>query len=192
MQEDQKPQPQPEKTTPPPPVVPPETGGRTPLLDPELIKDLIKPTPVSTSETQERSKPTAARLGPREYCWGTGRRKSAVARVRIRPGTGQMKINGKDVTVYFAGQRDRNNAQAPLVQTDNAAKYDVWVNVHGGGSTGQAGAVLLGLSRALLQAEPATFDALRTNGFLTRDSRKVERKKYGKRGARRRYQFSKR
>jgi len=191
MQEDQN-QPQPEQTTPPPPAAQNATGERTPLIDPELVKDVIKPTAVSAPETQGQSKPTAAHLGPKEYCWGTGRRKSAVARVRIRPGTGKMIINGKDVTDYFANQRDRNNVHSPLVQTDSAAQYDVWANVSGGGSTGQAGAVLLGLSRALVQAEPTNYDTLRSNGFLTRDARKVERKKYGKRGARRSYQFSKR
>jgi len=190
MQDDQNPQPQPEQT--PPPAAQPETVEHPPLIDPELVKNVIKPTTVSVPETEDQSKPTAAHLGPKEYCWGTGRRKTAVARVRIRPGAGQMKINGKDVTEYFPNQRDCNDVHAPLVQTDSAAKYDVWVNVYGGGSTGQAGAVLLGLSRALIQAEPTTFDTLRANGFLTRDARKVERKKYGKRGARRSYQFSKR
>ena len=191
MQEDQN-QPQPEQTTPPRPVAQPHTIVHAPLIDPELVKGVIKPTAVSVPETQGKSKPTAANLGPKEYCWGTGRRKSAVARVRIRPGTGQMKVNDKDVTDYFANPRDRKDVYGPLVQTDSAASYDVWVNVHGGGSTGQAGAVVLGLARALVQAEPTNYDALRANGFLTRDARKVERKKYGKRGARRSYQFSKR
>ncbi|MCP4710654.1 MAG: 30S ribosomal protein S9 [Planctomycetes bacterium] len=191
MQEDQN-QPQPEQNTPPPPVAQPVTVEHTPLIDPELVKDVIKPTAVSVPETEGKSKPTVDNLGPKEYCWGTGRRKSSVARVRIRPGTGQMKVNGKDVANYFANLRDRNDVHAPLVQTDSAASYDVWVNVYGGGSTGQAGAVVLGLARALVQAQPSNYDALRASGFLTRDARKVERKKYGKRGARRSYQFSKR
>ena len=192
MQEDQKQQPQPVPATLLQPVVQSKTVERTPLIDPELVKDVIKPTTVLVPETEGKSKPTAVNLGPKEYCWGTGRRKSSVARVRIRPGTGKMIVNDKDVANYFANPRDRKDVHAPLVQTDSVSRFDVWVNVHGGGFTGQAGAIRMGLSRALLQAEPTTFDALRASGFLTRDARKVERKKYGKRGARRSYQFSKR
>ncbi|MCK5114762.1 MAG: 30S ribosomal protein S9 [Phycisphaerae bacterium] len=139
-----------------------------------------------------KRKPTAAELGPKEFCWGTGRRKSSVARVRIRPGSGKFLINKREFDNYFPGLRDQNDIQRPLSATDSLGKYDIWVNVIGGGTTGQAGAVLLGLARALIVADPSSFQNLRDGGFLTRDSRAVERKKYGKRGARRSFQFSKR
>ena len=153
----------------------------TPLIDPELVKDVIKPAPVSATTTGKKVKHSAVDLGPKEYCWGTGRRKRAVARVRLRPGAGKMIINKKKIDV-----------RAPLERTETTTMYDVWVNVKGGGTTGQAGAVVLGIARALFRADSDTYDALRAGGFLTRDSRKVERKKYGRRGARRSFQFSKR
>ena len=164
----------------------------TPLIDPELVKDVIKPAPVSATTTGKKVKHSAVDLGPKEYCWGTGRRKRAVARVRLRPGAGKMIINKKKIEDYFPNQRDQNDVRAPLERTETTSKYDVWVNVKGGGTTGQAGAVVLGIARALFRADSDTYDALRAGGFLTRDSRKVERKKYGRRGARRSFQFSKR
>jgi small subunit ribosomal protein S9 len=163
-----------------------------PLIDPELVKNVIKPDTVETPTTGKKAKPSALQLGPKEYCWGLGRRKKAVARVRIRPGDGKVNINGKKLDDYFPNLRDRNSVHAPLEKTETIGKYDIWVNVKGGGTTGQAGAIMLGVSRALLQAESDNFDPLRAGGFLTRDSRQVERKKYGKRGARRSFQFSKR
>ena len=126
------------------------------------------------------------------YVWGTGRRKSAVARVRIRPGTGKFLINNREMEQYFALEPDRLEARAPLAITEAGSKWDIFVNLHGGGTTGQSGAVKLGLARALVKATPDTEVALRDNGLLTRDARKVERKKYGRRGARRSFQFSKR
>jgi small subunit ribosomal protein S9 len=164
----------------------------TPLIDPELVKDVIKPVSVSTPTAEKKEKHSAVDLGPKEYCWGTGRRKRAIARVRLRPGTGNMVINKRKFEEYFPNQRDQNDVRAPLERTENTTKYDVWVNVKGGGTTGQAGAVVLGIARALFQADSDTYDTLRAGGFLTRDSRKVERKKYGRRGARRSFQFSKR
>ncbi|MBI9016697.1 MAG: 30S ribosomal protein S9 [Phycisphaerae bacterium] len=149
--------------------------------------------PVSSAPATRRSRQkSAGELGPKEYCWGTGRRKSSVARVRVRPGSGKILINKKDVTNYFSLEKDQTAVKAPLKATGNLEAYDVWVNANGGGTTGQAGAILMGLSRALIAADPATFQALRDGGFLTRDSRMVERKKYGQKKARKSFQFSKR
>ncbi len=126
------------------------------------------------------------------YIWGLGRRKAAVARVRIKPGEGKFLINKKEVDKFFCLDRDRNAVRKPLTVTDSAKQYDVWVNVGGGGTTGQAGAIVLGLARALMKSNPDAEGVLRENQVLTRDARKVERKKPGQRGARRRFQFSKR
>ena len=125
--------------------------------------------------------------------WGTGRRKKAVARVRLIPaGDGQITINKKSIDEYFGLDTLKFIVRQPLVLTDTLAKYDVIVNVCGGGFTGQAGAIRHGISRALLEAEPQTRAALKKEGFLTRDSRMKERKKYGLKKARRAPQFSKR
>lgn len=126
------------------------------------------------------------------YIWGTGRRKTATARVRIKPGTGKFTVNGREFEQFFCTEDTRRAALQPLTVTETRNNYDVWANVDGGGPTGQAGAVSLGVARALLK-ENANFDKLlRENGLLTRDSRKVERKKYGRHKARRSTQFSKR
>jgi len=163
-----------------------------PLIDPASLKKVIKPVPVDVKTPGPKKKPTAVELGPKEFCWGTGRRKTAVARVRLRPGSGKITINDREVDVFFPSLRDRNDVRSALVETESIDKYDICVNIAGGGTSGQAGAVRLGIARALCQADPDTFTKLRAVGFLTRDSREVERKKYGLRGARRRYQFSKR
>ncbi len=126
------------------------------------------------------------------YIWGLGRRKRAVARVRIKPGEGKFLINKREVDTFFCSDTDRNAVRKPLAVTDTAKQYDVWVNVGGGGTTGQAGAIMLGLARALMKANTEFEPALRDKQLLTRDARKVERKKPGQRGARRRFQFSKR
>jgi len=126
------------------------------------------------------------------WWWGTGRRKTAVARVRLRPGSGEFKINGRKIEEFFTEPRDRADAVAPLTVTQLTGKMDVMVNVKGGGYMGQAGAVRLGVARALRVYDTTLEDALRDHGYLTRDGREVERKKYGQRGARRRFQFSKR
>ena len=123
---------------------------------------------------------------------GLGRRKTAVARVRLKAGTGQFSINGRAIGEYFTTHRDLELARAPLALLDVPDSYDVAVNVQGGGPHGQAGAVQLGVARALKEANPVLFERLRDKGFLTRDSRMKERKKYGRRGARRGFQFSKR
>lgn len=126
------------------------------------------------------------------FIWGTGRRKTAVARVRVKPGDGKYLINKKQVDQYFTEPQHRNACRAPLVATKTEGKLDVFVNVHGSGIMGQAEAVLLGLSRALKGYDSSLEPTLRDNNYLTRDPREVERKKYGQRGARRRFQFSKR
>jgi small subunit ribosomal protein S9 len=128
----------------------------------------------------------------KEFTWGTGRRKTAVARVRITPGTGTLLVNGRPFETFFPIEQQRQMAQAPLVATSTLGKYDVWARIDGGGPLGQSGAMRLGVARALKAADPALEEALRASGFLTRDSRMVERKKYGQRKARRRFQFSKR
>ena len=126
------------------------------------------------------------------YHWGTGRRKSAVARVRIKAGTGKITINDRDLSDYFTGEGQRLAIRAPLESTASLSRFDILARCHGGGKTGQSGAVVLGIARALVSADPSTETALRDGGFLTRDSRMKERKKYGQKGARARFQFSKR
>ena len=123
---------------------------------------------------------------------GTGRRKTAVARVYIAPGGGKITINGKDLPQYFANKEHAYMVMQPLAVTANETAFDITINVSGGGLTGQAGAIRHGIARALGTHDAANLSSLRANGFLTRDSRMVERKKYGQRKARRRYQFSKR
>ena len=123
---------------------------------------------------------------------GTGRRKTAVARVFVRDGSGKIVVNGKDVKEYFATAEQIQVVQQPLLVTSMGSKYDVLINVQGGGMNGQAAACLHGISRALVQIDPDARTSLKANGYLTLDSRMVERKKYGQKGARRRFQFSKR
>ena len=123
---------------------------------------------------------------------GTGRRKTSVARVYLREGSGAITVNGKDVETYFANPSLVYIVRQPLDVTDSLQKFDILINVKGGGVTGQAGAIRHGLSRALTAYDENNIRPLRANGFLTRDSRMVERKKYGQPGARRKFQFSKR
>lgn len=122
----------------------------------------------------------------------TGRRKTSVARVRLFPGTGKVTVNGLPASDYFHRETLLLTVRQPLMETQSAEKYDVVAACHGGGKSGQAGAVTLGISRALAEADPDLRPALKRAGFLTRDSRMVERKKYGQPGARKRFQFSKR
>ena len=128
----------------------------------------------------------------KKYFYGTGRRKEAVARVRVIPGKGKITINDKTIEEFFGLETLRMIVKQPLVVTNNEAKYDVIVKVIGGGYTGQAGAIRHGLSRALLQANEENRAILKKSGFLTRDSREKERKKYGLKKARKAPQFSKR
>ena len=147
-------------------------------------------TDETTATTPEPTTPTANVGG--DYAWGTGRRKSSVARVRIRPGNGIVTVNGRPLDDYFPVLQRRVDVLAPLESAGVLSRFDVFANINGGGPTGQAGALLLGVARALVKAEPELSDVLREGGYLTRDGRMVERKKYGQRKARRRYQFSKR
>lgn len=124
--------------------------------------------------------------------YGTGRRKSSVARVRLVPGNGQIIVNGKDSKDYFCKKTLEMIIRQPLVLTETEGRFDVLVNAHGGGTTGQAGAVRLGIARALLKADAEYRPVLKKAGFLTRDPRMKERKKYGLKAARRAPQFSKR
>ena len=124
--------------------------------------------------------------------YGTGRRKESIARVYLVPGNGKITINKRDIDNYFGLETLKLITKQPLVLTDTLSKFDVKVNVHGGGTTGQAGAIRHGISRALLQADGELRSALKKAGFLTRDPRMKERKKYGLKGARRAPQFSKR
>ena len=124
--------------------------------------------------------------------YGTGRRKKSIARVYIAPGTGKITINKRDIDEYFGLETLKVVVRQPLVATENADKFDVLVNVHGGGFTGQAGAIRHGLSRALASYDPEYRPVLKKEGYLTRDPRMKERKKYGLKAARRAPQFSKR
>ncbi|MCP4189227.1 MAG: 30S ribosomal protein S9 [Planctomycetaceae bacterium] len=123
---------------------------------------------------------------------GTGRRKSSVARVRIRAGSGKIIVNKKPLEEYFPILQDQRSVLEPLEESGKRSDVDVIIRVHGGGTTGQAGACRMGIARALVSYDTEVFPAMRDNGFLTRDSRMKERKKYGLRGARRGTQFSKR
>jgi small subunit ribosomal protein S9 len=124
--------------------------------------------------------------------YGTGRRKSAIARVYLRPGTGEFKVNGKAFDIYFVTEQQRVAAKKSLVISDTAATFDVVTTVSGGGVAAQADAVKMGIARALLQFNAELRKTLKTEGLLTRDARVKERKKYGQKGARKRFQFSKR
>jgi len=123
---------------------------------------------------------------------GTGRRKTSVARVYVRDGSGKISINGKELNQYFPQGQHVLMVRQPLMVTSSENNFDVFINVYGGGVHGQAEACRHGLARALCQVDQGNYTSLRSNGYLTRDSRMVERKKYGMAGARRRFQFSKR
>ncbi|MHC4572191.1 MAG: 30S ribosomal protein S9 [Planctomycetota bacterium] len=148
--------------------------------------------PPAKTAAKERQKP--AKKGPDKggFYWATGRRKSSVARVRIKPGGGKLMINKKELSDYFTREQDRKSIMAPLKAVEGEKSFDIFANVQGGGTSGQAGAVLLGIARALKKYDENYVQPLRDGGHLTRDSRMVERKKPGQRGARKRFQFSKR
>jgi small subunit ribosomal protein S9 len=163
---------------------------------------MIEDTTISTSGTETINAPAnapaaAARVGSLtppdgHWWWGTGRRKTSVARVRLRPGTGKFIVNEREMDKFFTEERDRKNIMTVLDRTNTRGSVDVHVNVRGGGFMGQAGAIVLGLARAIRKYDQNLEPILRENNFLTRDARKVERKKYGQAGARKRFQFSKR
>jgi small subunit ribosomal protein S9 len=145
----------------------------------------------TTTATTQPEAEEAPKVKP-NYIWGVGRRKSAVARVRIAAGSGKIEVNGRTINDYFTAERDRKMIFGPLEVTNTGGKMDIFVNATGGGPAGQTGAIVMGLGRALAKYDQSLEVALRGAGFLTRDSRMKERKKYGQRGARRRFQFSKR
>jgi small subunit ribosomal protein S9 len=149
----------------------------------------VPTVPATMAPVAEDVQPIRDEFG-RSYA--TGKRKNAVARVWIRPGSGRIEVNGRDSPVYFARPVLRMLINQPFVVTDRLGQFDVWCTVKGGGLSGQAGAVRHGISRALTFYEPGLRPVLKHGGFLTRDSRVVERKKYGKAKARRSFQFSKR
>jgi small subunit ribosomal protein S9 len=156
---------------------------QTPLIDPVAVG-------IQTEAVSTGPKATPDKGG---FIWGVGRRKSSVARVRIKPGKGELKVNGKELNEYFKLEQDQEAVVAPLKTCNVLKNFDVFVNVNGGGTTGQAGATLLGVARALVNYDEAGFSKeLREAGLLTRDGRMKERKKPGQRGARRKFQFSKR
>lgn len=124
--------------------------------------------------------------------YGTGRRKSAVARVYLRPGSGDFKVNGRSFEQYFVTESQRSSARQPLLSTESASSFNVVANVSGGGVNGQADALKLGIARALMQFNLELRKKLKAEGMVSRDSRSKERKKYGQKGARKRFQFSKR
>jgi small subunit ribosomal protein S9 len=157
------------------------TSGEAPAEVPAV------PAPTEQGPTEQ---PPAGQ-GP-TYVWGTGRRKEAVARVRIRAGSGKIVVNKRPVEEYFRAERDRQAVRSPLEVARLVTHYDVWANVRGGGTTGQADAIRMGLARALAKAVPEISGELRGHKLLTRDARMKERKKYGQKGARKRFQFSKR
>ena len=138
------------------------------------------------------SSATTPNVGSKTWFHGTGRRKESVARVLVRPGSGKFTVNGRPVEQYFTNFAWKHDATEPLKFTSLADQVDVVVTAHGGGAGGQAGAVRMGLSRAISRFNAELRPALRKNGFLTRDSRMKERKKYGQKGARKRFQFTKR
>jgi small subunit ribosomal protein S9 len=127
-----------------------------------------------------------------QYIWGTGRRKTSIARVRLKKGDGKITVNNKELDSYFPIDRDRGTVRSPLKATKAQGDFDVLANVNGGGITGQAGAISRGIARALAKSDSALAEPLREGGFLTRDSRMKERKKYGQKGARKSFQWTKR
>jgi small subunit ribosomal protein S9 len=148
--------------------------------------------PVAVAEVAPAPVVIRGKLDRFGVAWGTGRRKTAVARVRVAAGSGKFIVNERPMDAYFCNERDRNDVLAPLRATEKLGAVDIHVNVLGGGPTGQAGAIILGIARALEAMNPSLHQTLGENGFLTRDSRMVERKKYGYKKARKSFQFSKR
>jgi len=156
----------------------------------DLKTTLIKAKPQTTAA--QAAEPSIAKRDSKGRAYATGRRKNAVARVWIKPGSGKVTINGKDEKIYFARPVLRMILRQPLIAAGRESQFDVVVTVTGGGLSGQAGAVRHGISRALVNYEPGLRAVLKPGGYLTRDPRAVERKKYGRPKARRSFQFSKR
>ena len=158
------------------------------MTEPSTTPTIPAVSPPAAAPSQ-RGKVT---VGGKTFFWGTGRRKMSVARVRITVGDGKFLVNDRQVDDFFKEVKDRNAVRQPLAVANVSAGLDVFVNVSGGGMTGQAGAVVQGLARAISLYDSTLRASVNSAGLLTRDSRMKERKKYGQRGARRRFQFSKR
>ncbi len=175
-----------------------EQQKETAISNPDIVTEQPKPAKAEKGEKAENEESTEKRivltgaLDKGGFVWGTGRRKSAVARVRIKLGEGKLLINDRQVNEYFSQEYDRNAVRAPLKALNLMDTFDIFVNVQGGGPTGQSGAVKLGIARALRNYDENLVKDLRDGGYLTRDQRMVERKKPGQAGARKRFQFSKR
>jgi small subunit ribosomal protein S9 len=163
---------------------PTEAPTAPPAAAPEPAPVVEQPAP---AERPVKPLPEGVR-----YIWGLGRRKKATARIRIRPGTGKFVVNLREMDKYFVEERDRHAVVSPLRVANVVKSWDIWARVNGGGFAGQAGAVTLGVARAIAKAMPEVEADLRDHGLLTRDSRMKERKKYGQKGARKRFQYSKR
>ena len=164
-----------------------EAGESEAAVAPEVVE-----APVSTQGPQIQAVLREQQLDKYGRAYATGRRKDAVARVWLKPGTGKIEVNGRDQSIYFARPTLRLVINQPFGVTDRVGQYDVVATVKGGGLSGQAGAVKHGIAQALSRYEPALRTAVKREGFLTRDPRVVERKKYGRAKARRSFQFSKR
>jgi small subunit ribosomal protein S9 len=176
----------------------------TPVTEETVVQESVTETetptetpvesPVETPETPETQPEVVAPVArqPDGVIWGTGRRKSSVARVRVKAGTGRILVNGREYKEFFPSLQYQVMVEAPLKATGAGNRVDILANLSGGGLTGQAGALSLGIARALIKIDPSTEEALREKSLLTRDARMKERKKYGLHGARRGVQFSKR
>ena len=156
------------------------------------LKNALNTQKTPGQETKIEKKPAETKIDAHGRSYATGKRKNAVARVWIKPGLGKIIVNGRAGNVYFARPVLQMLLDQPFKTVDRHGQYDVWCTVKGGGLSGQAGAVRHGISKALVHFEPILRTSLKEGGFLTRDSRVVERKKYGQAKARRRFQFSKR
>ena len=171
------------------PTSPAAPVGVTPGSELTLGGELVAPVAEVQEEKAVHRRGRIDRFG---VAMGTGRRKTSVARVRLKPGSGSITINDRTFENYFPIERDRLKIEAPLRACEKYGQVDIWVRAEGGGSTGQTGAVILGIARALDVMFPNLHQTLADGGYLTRDSRMVERKKYGFKKARRSFQFSKR
>jgi len=168
-----------------------ENENTQPLID--IGSEAVAETAVETFVPSRKGVPVRRKTPDKGgFIWGTGRRKSSVARVRIKPGDAKLLINNRELDKYFTQKQDQNAVKSPLEAADVLSAFEIYVNVKGGGTTGQAGAVRLGIARALVNYDEALLLKLRDGGHLTRDGRMVERKKPGKPGARKSFQFSKR
>jgi small subunit ribosomal protein S9 len=174
------------------PAVAETPAAETETVEATAAEAVEAPAPAAPVVTQPETPLREQQLDKYGRAYATGRRKDAVARVWLKPGTGKIEVNGRDQSIYFARPTLRLVINQPFGVTDRVGQYDVVATVKGGGLSGQAGAVKHGIAQALSRYEPALRTAVKREGFLTRDSRVVERKKYGRAKARRSFQFSKR